>query len=392
MGEGFCSITQILRQAIIENTKSQEPRIRPSTLGNCPRQVYYSILLPQEAASDEDNEIARGFFISGKLHEELIAPYMQKAGFHYQCYIKIIPDDDPNFYGHCDFYKYDERTQMCYIVDIKTTGYKSISYLPKQSHITQIMLYLHGAIHGEVWLTNENGDLIEKMPPAKGGYGCIFYIIRENPALTFDGQEFWFEYDAEEANALLAHKKALSLAIQKKTLPPIPASYSPFSYPCMYVSDITHKEATCPYWKLCWENVVSGRVSDVNNELRSLAERLIALYVAKEKAEEEYNQLAAKLRDVILKDTPTMTIYTPHGEVRKVSITKKNVSWKRLVNCLVDDGIVSRDVMEKAISNATEVKQTSYISVKPFPTLSSSIQKALHPLDERGEDNDSSSL
>ncbi len=369
MRTNFISITRVLQEVIDELTLPDEARVRPSTLGNCPRQVYFSVLqkvdpevLEGEGGVEGDVGVVKGFFVSGRIHEEMIRPKMEAAGFHYQCYVVVTPDENPPLWGHCDFYKYDYDTGECFVVDIKTTSIKSKPYLPKQAHIAQVTLYLHGALYGEVWRCDENGNPVEKFPPARRGHGCIFYIIRENPAHFFDGQEYWFDYDEEEAQALLAHKRYLDIAIQTGKEPPIPQSYSPFTFPCMYVSEFSYKTVMCPFWRLCWKD--KAKEGDMDEHLRQLGERLIKLYVEKERIEEEYEAVAALLKSST-GDIPYLTIYTPLGEIRKSTYSRRYVKWKEVVNALVDEGLVSPETLEKIIPRAEVVEEIVNLRVKP---------------------------
>ena len=394
----FASVTKLLQEVVEELAKpDEEVRVRPSTLGNCPRQVYFSVLQkvdPEVIENSVDEwgmggDVVKGFFVSGKIHEEMIRPKMEAAGFHYQCYIVVTPDEDPPLWGHCDFYKYDPDTEECFIVDIKTTSIKSKPYLPKQTHIAQVTLYLHGALHGEVWRCDEQGNPVEKFPQAKVGHGCIFYIIRENPAHLFDGQEYWFDYDEDEAQALLAYKRYLDTAIRTRKEPPIPPSYSPFSFPCMYVSEFSYRSVMCPFWRLCWKDTIERRTRDGDEQLQKLGEELIKLYVAKEKITEEYEAKVALLKST-LSEIPHITIYTPLGEIRKSTYSRRYVKWKEVVNALVEEGLVSSESVEKLIPRAEVVDDVVTLRIKPTISDLTSPLPLNNEKEENGVSSDSS--
>jgi len=369
-GGRFFSVTKILQKSLRDLVVEDEPRVRPSTLGHCPRQVYFSIIrgIDPEVMDGidgiiegmQEKAIAIGFFASGRIHEELLKERMAEAGFHYQCYVQITPD----LWGHCDFFKYDEEKEECYIVDIKTTSLKSVSYLPKQSHIVQVMLYLHGAMQGGVWLVDSEGNKVKNFPPARRGHGCIFYIIRENPAYIFDRQECWFEYDREAALSYLNFKKYLDDAIANKVEPPIPRDYSPFSYPCMYVSEFSQKNVACPYWKLCWKKIVEKKMGETEEGLRRLCEELINAYVEKERATARYTKLLEQLK-MALEDVPYCSIYTNLGEVKKSTYTKRFVRYKELVGLLVQEGLVPAEEMERLTKAAESTDEITVVRVKP---------------------------
>ncbi len=361
----FPSLRKILRDAlddILAEGSDPTIRVRPSSLGSCPRRVILSILqgIDEDAEfSKEDNwgGLGKGVMVVGKIYEQALLPYLRKEGFLYQCY--IVVDKELNLYGHSDFYLPPQgENDEAIIVDLKTTGKKSIPFLPHKHHINQVMLYMHGALHGEIWETNEKGEPIRQLENPKRISGALLYIIREDPYIVFDTQEFWINYLEDSAKALLDYAAKLNDMVAQGEVPPIPEGNSPYDFPCYYASEFG--EIKCPFWDDCWREELKKHSGDITE----LGLRAIQEYRAYKEAEGRYERTKELIKDT-LRDYPTYEIITENGSVIKYTDFRRLVNYKSLIQDLVTEGLVPRQRLEALIEKHTKVQQIEAIKVKP---------------------------
>ncbi len=352
------SLRGILKSAIKDWVHRESPRIRPSTLGGCIRKNYFSIventiveteelqMVVGSGSNSEVSDIVDGYLATGKLFELFLTPHFQRQGFLHQCLIIIDPSS--NLYGHSDFYKYDEESKTGYIVDIKTTSYHHFDFLPNEAHVAQVQLYMHGALYGEIWRTGENGEPVERLPNPEKCVGGLLYIARENAALTSEKQEHWFPYNPRLVEEILQNKAKLSEAIAKGEPPPIPPHYTPYSFPCLFIT--VGESVICPYWDRCWLSSVSDIGEETLKNITEMVKRFVR-YKEAEREWEEYRKVFIECTSA----TPQVRVTTPLGVVEKTTQVRSRENAKRMVNLLIEEGKLSPeeawDYYERSKSN-----------------------------------------
>lgn len=363
----YPSLRKILRGAlddILSEGSDESVRIRPSILGSCPRKVVLSVMQNIEAddvedlGGEEDNwgGIGKGALVAGKIYERALHPYFLKEGFLYQCYIVI--DKDINLYGHSDFYRPPQsENDEAIIVDLKTTSKKSIPFLPQKSHINQIMLYMHGALHGEIWETDANGNPIKQLKNPQKVCGAILYVIREDPYVVFDAQEYWIEYVEETAQSLINYAAKLNEMVAHGEIPPIPKGFRAYDFPCYYASEFG--EVKCAFWETCWRDALRKQ-----GDLSTLGQHAIQEYIAYKESKERYEQIKELIKDA-LRDYPAYEITTEFGSVVKYTDFRRNVNYKNLIQDLIAEGLVPVQKMDALIEKHTKVQEIAVIRVKP---------------------------
>lgn len=358
----YPSLRKILRESldkILVSGSDATIRVRPSNLGSCPRRIVLSAINGVEEDSDissEDNwgGSGKGVLVVGKIYEGALKKWFEAIGFLYQCYIVI----DEDLYGHCDFYLPPQDDGVAIVVDLKTTGKNSIPFLPNPSHINQVQLYMHGVLHGEIWKTDDDGNPIEKLPNPQKVCGALLYIIREDPYFVFDKQEYWVSYNSHTAAQLINYARKIKSHIEKGEIPDIPSDYSPFHYPCYYAN--MFGEVKCPFWDNCWQK----KIQSTDSQLRAFADEMIEAYKAYKKAEERYEALKKRFKDMI-SDYPKYELSTAHGTILKYTETKEIVNYRGVIQDLVGEGLVSEETMRALIERHTKIQRISGVKVSP---------------------------
>lgn len=361
----YPSLRKILREAldaVLDEKSDTSIRVRPSTLGSCPRRVVTAIIRgdPEDlevGEADNWGGLGRGALAAGKIYELAIQPYFTKYGFLYQCFIVVAPEID--LYGHCDFYLPPESDDdEAIIVDIKTTGKSSIPFLPQTHHKNQIQLYMHGALHGEIWEADEAGNPVRKLPNPKKICGALLYIIREDPYLVFNNQEWWISYNEDLALSLIEYAKELRAYALAGRIPDIPKGFAPFAFPCYYSSEFG--EVKCPYWNDCW----SSRLAADEDANTQIATELIQAYREYRGAKDRYERKKNLFKD-IYKDFPRFEINTPQGSVVKYLETREIVNYRGVLQDLVSEGQIPDSVVRALLEKHTKVNTITTVRVKP---------------------------
>lgn len=371
-GKGHITLAQVMGEALRKWVRVEPPRIRPSSIGYCQRRnfffhKYHAFIGEEFVDTPLDNlndAYDTGFLASGKVYEAMLTPIFIKHGFNEQALIVI--DKEREFYGHADFVKYDDETDTMYIIDLKTTAFSHLPFLPNDGNVMQLQLYLHGALFGEVWLTDDNGEPLAKLPRPSNAYGALFYIIRENPAYVSPEQEHWFSYDPDIVEKAFALRDELEKYIERDEVPPIPRGYSPYNFPCLLRGEA--RTRWCPYWKYCWQDVVN----ESDSEFGDIVEQLVRKKVEYENVSKEFKHL----REMFLQMTssrPRVHIISPYGTITKYTKTDNRVNLEAFINHAINEGLLTEEQVE-AIKKAVSVPcQYTYLKVTPnyerFPDL-----------------------
>lgn len=357
------SLREVMNQSLAKWVRVEKPRVRPSSLGSCLRKSFF-FNKQYAPASDEFIDVPldspeevfnTGFLAAGKVYELFVTPVLIEHGFTSQPL--VIIDKERGFYGHADFAKVEG--DVGYIIDIKTTSFHSLPFLPHDGHILQVQSYLHGMLHGEVWETDDSGECIRRLPTPKKCFGALFYILRENPAYVTDKQEFWYEYDPNMARRATELFDTMRYYIENDIVPEIPPGYSPFSFPCFL-----HNEAQnrwCPYWKLCWGDKITDEVDEIQREL---AIKMIEKYVEKKRVSKEYEELRKTFIHAT-QSQPNCQVVTPLGSVAKRYKVGRRVDPNKLMKLLVDEGYLTWEQLNALKSSAQVVWESQEIRICP---------------------------
>jgi CRISPR/Cas system-associated exonuclease Cas4 (RecB family) len=217
------SVVNRIRSYFAEVAKSDQPRLRLSALGLCPRATVLSVRTGITADLSE----AAGVLAAGHLFEAIIAETFEGE--------EIIPQYEVTLQevtGHIDFY----FPQRKFFIECKTIAAARCSpeFLPVEHHVVQVHAYLSALFE----MTGEEH------------YAAIVYFPRENPRLF---QVFTFAYDTSWHSELVLRIELLKHAIETGELPPVPADYDATKFPCRWFSRISRMVVQCPFYDQCWQ-------------------------------------------------------------------------------------------------------------------------------------------
>lgn len=256
------------------------PKLRLSALGLCPRATVLSI----RTGVSPDLTAASGVLAAGHLFESLIAEAFDGE--------QVIPQFEVELAGvkgHIDFYL-PERN---FLIECKTIAAARCSpeFLPVEHHVVQVHAYLSA-------LYEMTG---------KPHVAALVYFPRENPKLF---QVFTFAYDESWHSELVLRIELLKHAIETGEIPPVPANYSPSSFPCRWFSKIARMAMQCPFYEQCWTtekqaeqtNEESGQkvdTHDMDEELEELVSWLHEIRNQQKLLDEQAKEVRAGILKII---------------------------------------------------------------------------------------------
>jgi len=281
------SVVNRIRSYFAEVAKSDQPRLRLSALGLCPRAIVLSVRTGITADLSE----AAGVLAAGHLFEAIIAETFEGE--------EIIPQYEvalQEVTGHVDFYFPKRR----FLIECKTiaAARSSPEFLPVEHHVVQVHAYLSALFE----MTGEEH------------YAALIYFPRENPRLF---QVFTFTYDPSWHSELVLRIELLKHAIETGEIPPIPADYDATKFPCRWFSRISRMVVECPFYETCWKNqnqepkpseeqVAEAEdsnenlpVYDMSDELEELASLLHTIRTQKKTLEEQERAVRKQLLDTV---------------------------------------------------------------------------------------------
>ncbi len=238
-----------------KTAQSQEPRLRLSQLGLCPRMTVLSI----QTGITADLTEAAGILAAGHLYEQFIAEAFEGE--------EVIPQYEvvlAGVTGHIDFY----FPQRLFFIECKTIAAAKVSdgFLPVDHHVVQVHAYLSALYE----MTNERH------------YAALIYFPRENPRKF---EVFTFTYDEAWHSELIIRIELLKHAIETGEVPPVPADYSPNKFPCRWFSRISRILITCPFFERCY-----GTASEQPQQPAP---------TAAQESSDEFREMDAELEDLV---------------------------------------------------------------------------------------------
>ena len=240
-----------ISKAIADMAKSEEPRLRLSAVGLCPRQQFYSI----KEGVTVDLSPMEGILATGKLFEAIIEVAFPDA-------IKQFEVDLDGVKGHIDFYLPNEKI----FFECKSLGIAGLSYTPIEHHIKQVHAY-HTA-------------LVAMGLGVHTGY--LVYFPREDISQFV---VYEVPYDEMEALEVTNWVKTMKRAVEENTVPPVPSHYRPNKFPCQWYSVHAKRQMVCPFIERCWSN---AEITDIpDDEIEEAAIKLQQAREEKRKWEQE---------------------------------------------------------------------------------------------------------
>ena len=217
------SVANRIQSLFAAVAQSDQPRLRLSALGLCPRATVLSVRTGVTADLSE----AAGILAAGHLFESFIAEAFEGE--------EILPQYEVELQGvkgHIDFY----FPQRKFLIECKTIAAARCSpeFLPVEHHVVQVHAYLSALYE----MTNEEH------------FAALVYFPRENPRLF---QVFTFAYDPSWHSELVLRIELLKHAIETGELPAIPADYDATKFPCRWFSRISRMVVQCPFYDQCWQ-------------------------------------------------------------------------------------------------------------------------------------------
>jgi len=122
------------------------------------------------------------------------------------------------------------------VVEVKSVPCAMLPYLPKQDHVAQLNLYLHG---------------IGKEPEYVGFHGTLLYVVKDARKGQPVCRAFEVPYDTKAALRTLNAYVRARQAATGPTEPPRPMGFTGSTYPCAYCVFQTH----------CWSGKNSNKIS-----------------------------------------------------------------------------------------------------------------------------------
>jgi hypothetical protein len=217
------SVANRIQSLFASVAQSDQPRLRLSALGLCPRATVLSVRTGVTADLTE----AAGILAAGHLFENFIAEAFEGEEIYPQFEVELA-----GVKGHIDFY----FPQRKFLIECKTIAAARCSpeFLPVDHHVVQVHAYLSALFE----MTSEEH------------YAALVYFPRENPRLF---QVFTFAYDPSWHSELVLRIELLKHAIETGELPPIPADYDATKFPCRWFSRISRMVVQCPFYEQCWQ-------------------------------------------------------------------------------------------------------------------------------------------
>jgi len=316
--------------------KKQIEVVRPSRIEDCPRAIVLDALVGmseeiEEIPIDEEKkeeEWRKGAALAGLIYEQIVCPILISDGFDYQ--VKVETD---YLSGTCDFYKYDPETGTATVIDIKTIARKSLPFIPQQKHISQVMVYMDGALNGRVYKVDPETQEIREYPRAKQVEGYLLYILRENPLYFSPRQEVKVEYDPDRIERLKKRAHELREWISKGEIPPVPEGFHPFQFPC-YIN-MYEGAFYCPHWKTCWSTLMLQEGDEIPEELIDVATQ----YIEADTAYHFWKDRREDLHDQIVQLTmghPSLTIPARGGVIKKTTYSYERIDYKAVLEGLIE--------------------------------------------------------
>jgi len=316
--------------------KNQIEVVRPSRIEDCPRAIVLDALIgiPEEIEEipiDEEKkeeEWRKGAALAGLIYEQFICPILISEGFDYQ--VRVETD---YLSGTCDFYKYDPETGTATIIDIKTIARKGLSFIPQQKHVSQVMVYMDGALNGRVYKIDPETQEVREYPRAKQVEGYLIYILRENPLYFSPRQEVKVEYDPERIERLKKRSQELREWIARGEVPPIPEGFHPFQFPC-YIN-MYEGAFYCPHWKTCWSTLMLQEEGEFPEELIEVATQ----YIEADTAYHFWRERREDLHEQIVQLTvghPSLNIPARGGVIKKTTYLHTRTDYKSVLDGLLE--------------------------------------------------------
>lgn len=386
-------ILKNIQRGLYASLKKSRHYLRPSTIGGCMRKNVLMELNPMDDIPIEEIPegmlVEKGAAVGGVIIEEKVAPILQKMGFKYQ--VRILIPYVPSGGGTCDFYYYDPNTEEAIILDLKTTNRSSLRFIPYESHVEQVLVYMDGALNGEIFETkiDENGQEVigERLPNPKKVRGCIVYLLRENPLFSgYEAQESWVEYDPKKVEEIKEKFARAQEYIEKKEIPPIPKNYSPYQFPC-YISSF-EGVFPCPFWNFCWAEEVKKSVEEYPEELLRAVRHYHHINEMYHLYKAERERLRAILMD-LMEDVDSVMF--EGGTLKKIIEIREETNWVPVVESLLtfigENNKIPLEERVRIVQHYTQLKRknTHPKVVVKFRTYSGKVGKKKDETEEGNE-------
>lgn len=240
-------VRKAINHAITSGAKTEEPRLRLSQIGLCPRANVLSVL----TGIVPDFEDMAGILFSGKIHETII-----DQAFSGYILVQQKEVEVEGVKGHIDFY----LPELNVIIECKTTNLYGLQKAPFDHHLMQVLAYMVG-------IELEVGS----MPKA-----FIVYFAREDPK-NFRVNEVYCGETAKEY--VIQTIRQLKEAVEKEEVPPIPMGYRPEKFPCRWFSQVTGRLFECPFHERCWSEPIqqlpeADEIAELASKLAEIDEQV----------------------------------------------------------------------------------------------------------------------
>jgi len=225
------------------SAQTTQTTLRLSRTLQCPRTVVLPILLEVEYEASDETWGVRALGHAWHSFVNLFYPYQHLVELpvvYQQSNLKIT--------GHVDIYDLENHI----VIDIKTVSKNARRFLPKREHIAQVVAY---ALSKPDYSDTDYWDMTTyRQIYYKPRELALIYFFREDPhpdkTLVFT---FKFPDDVQHViNSVQVFWRQIEEYLQSKTVPPIPAHYTPYTFPCLWRTEYG-LEVKCPLFKYCWE-------------------------------------------------------------------------------------------------------------------------------------------
>ena len=284
-GDPAALVESLLRSHLRAQMDSRfDPReIRLSEAGGCPRFRAAKAAggVPAEALAPDEWDA--GYFARGRVAERLFADLVRSAfPRHWR---REVPVRHPWGTGHLDFWYPAGR----FFVELKTATASvdgTWPELPRRAHLLQVQAYLH-------FFRGPDGA-------RRASAAVLLYLLLGQ---RLEWRAFPVRYAPRIGEQIEAEMREIADHAAAGTLPPVPAGYSPFAYPCAWRAR-SGSGGRCPLFDRCWGPEAPPRadgadpVAVVAGESEKVVREYAALHAQKAEAEREAEALSELMRDM----------------------------------------------------------------------------------------------